>query len=460
MATRAPVGRLLVDAGVLAERDVDEVVAAAGRKGGRFCSVALRLGLADERALVRVLSRQLGVPGMVVGEVQPDAGGRALVPRETAERLAVLPVRAFNRTLTLLMRDPTDRQALADLQFLTGKVVRPLVALEGPLREAIASFYSAEPAEPAAAPSGSAPLPTVAPDVPVSPLPPEALLPAFALDDDPAITEPDAGETAPDDAARDDERIVLLAVDDDPAILKLYEGIFDPTGWRLVTCADGGRALEVLREVHPDAVLLDALLPGVHGFDICRRIKQSEALRQVVVILLSAGYRGWQMRADLMARYGADEFIEKPFGVDVLVRRIRELVDAARAGAVGRRTRPLPADALRHLNSGLVLLQKGQLDAAAEAFRQSVRADPFAARPHFYLGKIYERRGEPFEAMYEYEQAVALDGTFFPAIKDLAVLYQNHGFVQKAIETWQQALAACPEPSMRKAIKEHLVRLL
>jgi tetratricopeptide (TPR) repeat protein len=177
-----------------------------------------------------------------------------------------------------------------------------------------------------------------------------------------------------------------------------------------------------------------------------------------VVVLLSGAYRGWQMRADLLRQCGADEFVEKPFDVAGLHERVEGLL-AIRRQAV-RTTRSLVADALRELNAGLLFLQRGDLDGAAEALERSAQADPLAARPRFYLGKIRERRGQTFEAMYEYEEAVRLDASFFPAIKDLAILYQANGFFQKAIEMWQQALAVCPEPSMRNVIKDHLVRLL
>ncbi len=437
MAPRPKVGRLLIDAGVLLDHDVHAVLDAQSRDGGRFCSVALRLGLADERALVRILSRQLGVPGMVVGEARPDAGARDVVDRATAARASVLPIRVFNRTLTVLMSDPADAALLAELQARTGKVLRPLVALAGPLHRAIAEQQADAPAitlEPR----------PVSPDIPVAPLPPESTLPPFAIAADPTPVVA--------------EGPLVLAVDDDAAILRIYEGIFDPSRWRLVTCGDGDAALARVHTERPDVVLLDARLPGLHGFEICRRIKHSDALRRTIVVILSGAYRGWQMRADLLQQCGADDFVEKPFDVDRLRERVEALLSSRRDAA--RTTRSLVADALRELNAGLMLLQRGDLDGAAEALARSAQADPNAARPRFYLGKIHERRGRTFDAMYEYERAVSLDASFFPAIKDLAILYQANGFVQKAIEMWQQALAVCPEASMRNVIKDHLVRLL
>lgn len=448
--SRVPIGRLLVEAGTLAEDQLERVMAVQKRDGGRFCSVVLALGLADERTLVRTLSRQLGVPALVVSEVHPEPQACALLPREAADRHCVLPARVFNRTLTLLMRDPTDAQAISDLQFLTGKVVRPLVALEGPLRAATRLHYGrlaeASPA-PAAADGGARWVPEV-PEAPAAPHP--------IVSDDDLI----AAEAAGFDPGVGDVRPRILAVDDDPSILRLYEGIFPASDYRVFTCTDGVAAVDLVRRLRPHIVLLDGRLPGMHGFEVCRRIKQDPDLAPTAVILLSGAYRGWQMRADLMRHCGADDVIEKPFGVDHVAQRVTELLRTATPDRGTGTARVMAADALKHLNAGLLMLQKGELDAAASEFRRSVAQQPFAARPHFYLGKIHERKEERYDAMFEYEQALALDSTFFPAVKDLALLYQNAGFVQKAVEMWQQALAICPEPSMRQTIKDHILRLI
>ncbi len=371
------------------------------------------------------------------------------------------------------MRDPGDRAALNDVQFHAGRTARPLVALAGPLRAALDRWYG-EGCRLAGvvAPIGAAiELPPVASalEFEVAPLPADQLLP-LDLDavagsgGDPAMASPggSASDRGPAAAAAggaiDDGRPVVLAVDDEPAILKLYAGMLEPARYRLVTCDRGDEALQAVRRHRPDLVLLDALLPGLHGFEICRLIKDTDALAETQVVLLSAAYRGWQMKADLKARCGADDFFEKPFDVTALLQRVEELVGDARG--TDRRTRPLPTEALRHLNQGLLLLQQSELNEAEAAFRRSIAADPLAARPYFYLGKILERRARPYDAMYAYEQAVVLDATFFPAIKDLAILFQAHGFAHKAVEAWQQALAVCPEEAMRAAIREHLVRLL
>ena len=474
MNGREAIGLMLVEATVLQPEHVDHVLAHA--RGERFCSAALRLGLATERSLVRVLGHQLGTPGMAIGGVEPAEAALGLLPAEAAHRFGALPVRAFSRSLTLAMRDPNDSAALADLQFFTGKVVRPVVALASVLEAALHRAYEQPPGSTsglnvAALDESAERALADAMVVPVAALPVDALLPdmtpAPAADPDPQLLatlradpvglqrEPTI-EPAPSVPERD-PRVPLLAVDDDAGILKLYEGMFDARRFNLHTCSRGDEALAAIHAHRPRVVLLDAMLPGTHGFEVCRQVKDTPALGQVRVVLLSAAYRGWQMKADLIRQYGADDFIEKPFDITVVM----ELVDRLLASpGERRRTRPLFADALRSLNQGLVHMQRGELALAAADFADAAEADPLAARPHVYLGKIHERQSAPYRAMHAYEQAVRLDPAFFPAMKDLAILYQSNGFLNKAVELWQKALAACTEESMRAAIREHLVRLL
>ncbi|MCA9537972.1 MAG: response regulator [Myxococcales bacterium] len=425
--------------------------------GLRLCSQALTDGIAEERVLVRALSGQLGVPGAVVAELTADVGGAAVVPEAVARRLCVLPARLFHRTLTLLMRDPTDQAALDEVALCSGKVIRPLVALESPLRDAIDHFYGMAGEIPNPTPASGlvvATAPTDAGGPEVHPIN-EAPLAPEGLDMLPANhASPPTPEAMP---ALADPRPVILAVDDEPSILKLYEVLLSAYNYRLVTGARGDEALDLVRTHRPRLVLLDALLPGMHGFEICRRIKENQAFAGTRIILLSAAYRGWQYRTDLIEQYGADDFIEKPFDVNNLIDTIERLIGETPPAETGARALRTVFHAA--LDAGVDALRIGDLAAAADHLHHASEADPFAARPHFYLGKIHEHEGNLFEAMYEFEQAVALDATWFPAIKDLAILYQNQGFRQKAIETWQQALAASPDEPAREAIREHLIRL-
>jgi Tfp pilus assembly protein PilF len=76
------------------------------------------------------------------------------------------------------------------------------------------------------------------------------------------------------------------------------------------------------------------------------------------------------------------------------------------------------------------------------------------------LGLLYGRKGQIFDAVNELETAVNVNPEHFAAVKNLAILYQKSGFRNKAIETWERALALAPDDATRLSIREHLLRLL
>lgn len=451
MSAPTPIGRLLVTAGLLQPTDIDAILSHQANYGGRFCSLALQLGLADEASLVKALSRQLSVPGTVVSAISPVAAEESPVNEELARRLGVLPVRVFRRTLTVIMRDPTDRAALNELRFCTDRVIRPLVGLNDPLMAAIEVHFCApgsvtEPplrVEPASAmiEIGSA-------------VDPRDLVarPPRASESGPPAVRPIAGGVLPAIPSVD-ARTTVLTADIDTAANAVYREVFDPSRYRLVRRRSAVGLVGEIRRHRPALVILDLGLDGGRPLDVCRRLKADDATRQIAVVLVSRHHRGWQLRADLRGQVGADEFVEKPFDVQALRARVGRLL-----------AEPAPdtesAEAAAALNRGLAALQHGALAEAAAHFEHSVDRDPLAARPHYYLGILNIRLERPQAAVDALARAVCLDGTYYPAIRTLALLYEQQGFIQKAIETWQMALGASPDIDTRTTIRSRLIELL
>ena len=130
---------------------------------------------------------------------------------------------------------------------------------------------------------------------------------------------------APDPGAR------LLLVDDDARNLKLLRAMLTLEGHEVSTASDGHEALEVLRTTSVELVLLDVMMPGMDGYEVCRRIKRTEETRLLPVVMLTA-------LDDLEAKVrgveaGADEFMTKPPNRVELLTRIRALVNAGRANS-------------------------------------------------------------------------------------------------------------------------------
>ena len=123
----------------------------------------------------------------------------------------------------------------------------------------------------------------------------------------------------------------VLMVEDDPNIVDLIRSNLNVRGFDTVVSTDGARALRLLETEEPDIVLLDLMLPGADGMDLCRQIRERSG---VGIIVISA--RGGERDKVTALNMGADDYMTKPFGIEELLARIT---------ATLRRTRPAAAPA-------------------------------------------------------------------------------------------------------------------
>lgn len=113
----------------------------------------------------------------------------------------------------------------------------------------------------------------------------------------------------------------ILVVDDDPAILRTLHANLVVRGYRVGTAATGESALDQTDLTMPELVILDLMLPGVSGLEVCRSIRSHS---QVPILVLSA--RGEERTKVRALDLGADDYLTKPFGMDELLARVRALL--------------------------------------------------------------------------------------------------------------------------------------
>lgn len=110
----------------------------------------------------------------------------------------------------------------------------------------------------------------------------------------------------------------ILVVDDDPAISEMLSIVLESEGFNTVAVTDGAVAVETFQREQPDLVLLDLMLPGMNGIDICRAIRQESS---VPIVMLTA--KTDTVDVVLGLESGADDYVNKPFKPKELVARIR-----------------------------------------------------------------------------------------------------------------------------------------
>ena len=156
----------------------------------------------------------------------------------------------------------------------------------------------------------------------------------------------------------------MLVIDDDPKILSLMRRGLSFAGYAVDTAADGEEALALARDNPPQLVVLDVMMPGLDGIEVCRRLRAGEP--ELPILMLTAKDRVPDRVAGLDA--GADDYLVKPFAFDELLARIRALL---------RRARPAEAGALRFADL--------TLDPATRDVRRGERAIDLTAKEYDLL---------------------------------------------------------------------------
>jgi len=126
----------------------------------------------------------------------------------------------------------------------------------------------------------------------------------------------------------------ILIVDDDAFIRRPLEFILREEGFLPVTAVDGEDGLAKLESVRPDLIVLDVMMPGMDGFDVCRHVRTDPRFASIPVVLLTA--KGQESDRERGLAAGATLFMSKPYSPSEMVRRVREILFARETGG----TRP------------------------------------------------------------------------------------------------------------------------
>lgn len=121
------------------------------------------------------------------------------------------------------------------------------------------------------------------------------------------------------------EDILVLIVDDNKSNLQIIAQVLHKAGYQVMMATDGESALHLASEKKPDAVLLDIMMPGLDGFDVCKRLRQMDMLARVPIIFLSA--KDADTNIERGFELGGTDYISKPFHEQILLTRLHAHVE-------------------------------------------------------------------------------------------------------------------------------------
>jgi len=114
-----------------------------------------------------------------------------------------------------------------------------------------------------------------------------------------------------------DKKLKALIIDDEDSLRKLMVMRFEQEGFSVLSAGNGDDGWKIAEEEKPHVVILDIIMPGLHGFEVLQRIRQSSALDRTVVIMTSA--KSYKPDIEAAKRLGADDYCIKPADFDELV---------------------------------------------------------------------------------------------------------------------------------------------
>src|SRR6185503_16763991 len=142
---------------------------------------------------------------------------------------------------------------------------------------------------------------------------------------------------------------VVLVADDEPSMLALVGQHIKTMGYEVLEASDGEQAWALAQEHLPDLVILDVMMPGMSGWEVCRKIREDVALAHTAIIILTG--IGENLNELTSPLYGADSYIDKPFAFPELDEKVRGALTKRQASRPGL-ARTAPADGLELVRNG------------------------------------------------------------------------------------------------------------
>ena len=160
----------------------------------------------------------------------------------------------------------------------------------------------------------------------------------------------------------------IFIVEDEPDILDVISYSLNREGFQIESSLDGAESIELIQQFKPDLILLDLMLPGMGGLDVCRHLKNDELSKHIPIIMVTA--KGEESDIVLGLGLGADDYISKPFSPRELIARIKSVLRRSKESDNTKRSEiiesgELVIDTTKHK----VLLKGSEIKLTATEFR-------------------------------------------------------------------------------------------
>ncbi|MFQ5795068.1 MAG: response regulator [Candidatus Bipolaricaulia bacterium] len=271
-------GEILVDMGMLSETELNKALAIqrVDRTGKLLGEILIEEGFITEEDLGEALYQQTGYEYIQLADQEIDRDVLALVDEDFARRKIVMPIQKTDNRLVVAIGDPTDIRIIDDLRTQTGMEIRPRVSSPAEIKRKIEVAYGRTHLR------------------------------------SPGEQE---GEERPSLSKRKGSKTIhtgtILIVEDQAKFRRIYRDVFVSDGYEVLEAKDNESGWELVKTKKPDLILLDLILPKLHGFKLLGKIRADEATKEIPVIILSILGEKEDIQKGL--ELGADDYIVKGY---------------------------------------------------------------------------------------------------------------------------------------------------
>lgn len=207
----------------------------------------------------------------------------------------------------------------------------------------------------------------------------------------------------------------VLIIDDEPELVRLLDYNLTKADYVVLSARDGEKGLSVARQHAPDVIVLDVMMPGLDGWEVCKRLRQEPATARIPILMLTA--KAEEADRVLGLELGADDYMAKPFGVRELVARVKALLRRAEASA----------ESAEVVKAGKIVVDAGRRQVTADGKVVALTATEF-----MILKALADRRGRVLSrdaliSMSRGEDAAVVDRTVDVHIASLRRKLGRHG---------------------------------
>ena len=477
-------GQILLREGIIDQLQLQSAQSRQRQFGGKILTNCLILGFLSEETSLRVLSYKLDMPAINISGSVFSLKAIDAIPKKLIKQYSVLPVKVTEDQLFVALTD-YNIEALDAIRFSTSLKVVPYVTLEITINENIervfdfisknkSYFYgvSINPFEDEI--STESLIIYDCRDNLVITDKKNISKEEFTVSEGTVFDAVDRSEDFflnenklernPKNETEEKEELIgltnrprIVLVDNMKSPLQLTNAIINNSHYHIETTDVAEKCYQILNENEPDIIIVNITCPEIEGLNLIKEIR-ARGYIGLPLIAVSNQPKGWRFKIDLFEFFQPDMYVDYYINPSDIKQLIGEILNKS-GNSIDEERLENKRYADHAIKVGVQKYKEGDHRGAIEIFDEAIKRDSLSGKAHFYKANVLYRQKKVHAAIIEYETSLRLSPDYFPALKNLALLYEKIGFKRTAFGIWQKSLSLSPDNTTKLKVQKRINEL-